>query len=71
MRNLFLLALFANFLMYAYGTGAFGPPPQEQGRDPLRVNQQIRADALSAQPLGVPPAAQPTAAAQPLAPIRN
>lgn len=55
MRNLFLLALFANFLMYAYGTGAFGPPPQQQGREPLRVNQQIRPDALSAQPLDAMP----------------
>ncbi|MBU4610723.1 hypothetical protein IMZ29_09310 [Achromobacter sp. GG226] len=51
MRNFFFLALLANFLLYAFGTGAFGPPPQEQGREPLRMNQQIRADSLSTRPL--------------------
>jgi len=47
MRSLFMLALFANFLMYAFGTGAFGPPPHDHGREPQRLAQQIRPDALA------------------------
>lgn len=46
MRSLFIVALLANFLLYAFGTGAFGPPPEETGRDPQRLQQQLRADAI-------------------------
>ena len=51
MRSLFLLALFANFLLFALGTGAFGPPPQEQGRDPARAQQQLRPENVAVKPL--------------------
>lgn len=46
MRALFVLALIANFLLYAFGTGAFGPPPEDTGRDPQRLTHQVRADAI-------------------------
>jgi len=51
MRLLFFLVLIANFVVFAYGTGAFGPSPQEAGREPLRATQQIRADTLIARPI--------------------
>ncbi len=47
MRGLFLLTLFANFLLFALGTGAFGPPPQEQGREPARAEQQLRPENVT------------------------
>lgn len=46
MRSLVILALLANFLLYAFGTGAFGPPPEDAGRDTQRLSQQLRADAI-------------------------
>lgn len=51
MRSLFLLALLANFLLFALGTGAFGPPPQEQGRDPARLQQQLKPENVSVKAL--------------------
>jgi len=58
MRSLFMLTLLANFLLFALGTGAFGPPPQEQGRDPMRATQQLRANAISIQALTSAPASR-------------
>ena len=49
MRSLVILALLANFLLYAFGTGAFGPPPEDAGRDTQRLQQQLRADAIALQ----------------------
>jgi len=46
MRTLFLLALLANFALYAYGTGAFGIPPQERGREPERLTRQTAPETL-------------------------
>lgn len=46
MRSLFILALIANVLLYAVGTGAFGPRPEDAGREPQRLKQQLRADAI-------------------------
>lgn len=47
MRMLFILALFANFLLFALGTGAFGPPPQEQGRNPARSQHQLHPENVA------------------------
>lgn len=46
MRSLFLLALLANFALFAYGTGAFGIPPSERGREPERMAEQTAPDTL-------------------------
>lgn len=47
MRSLFLLALLANFALYAYGTGAFGVPPEDRGREPERLAQQTPPQSLT------------------------
>lgn len=61
MKALFVLTLLANFLMYAYGTGAFGPPPEDVGRERARVNQELRAEFLQARP-AIPRAPESNAA---------
>jgi len=45
MRNLFLLILVLNAVIFAIGQGWLGTPPAEQGRDPARLQQQINAQA--------------------------
>ncbi len=46
MRSLFILALLANAALFAYGTGAFGDPPGNEGRDPARLQQQTSPESL-------------------------
>jgi len=46
MRNLFLLILLLNALIFARGQGWLGTPPADQGRDPARLKQQINAQAV-------------------------
>lgn len=46
MRSLFVLLAVANLTLYAFGTGAFGPPPNERGREPQRLLHQIRPEAV-------------------------
>jgi len=46
MRNLFLLILILNALIFALGHGWLGTPPADQGRDPARLQQQVNAQAV-------------------------
>lgn len=47
MRSLFFIVLLANVALFAYGTGAFGDPPGNEGRDPARLQQQTSPQSLS------------------------
>jgi len=52
MRVVFLVFLIANVLLLAFGRQWLGiAPPEQVGRDPERVTQQVRPDAIS---LGTP-----------------
>jgi len=57
MRLLFLLVVVVNIGLLAYGQGAFGPPPSEEGRlrmEPPQLNPQVVT-------LGEPSVATPAA----------
>lgn len=59
MRLILFLVVLANGLVFAMGTGAFGPPPSAQGREPQRLAQQVDPGLIRVQPLGanLPPPA--------------
>jgi len=53
----FLLALmlFANAMMFAFGQGWLGTAPADVGRDPVRLRQQVNAQAVSVMPASTTP----------------
>ncbi|AKQ53507.1 hypothetical protein [Bordetella hinzii] len=50
MRILFLVILLANLWAYGLGQGWLGPRPDDEGRDPRRLNQELNADHISLAP---------------------
>ena len=46
MRYLFLLIVIANALIFGLGQGWFGTPPAEQGREPQRLQQQVKPQSV-------------------------
>jgi hypothetical protein len=43
MRILFVLILLANVVLYGIGQSWFGASPSEEGRDPMRLQQELNA----------------------------
>ncbi|AHV92211.1 hypothetical protein [Bordetella holmesii] len=50
MRILFLVLLLANVWAYGLGQGWLGPRPDDEGRDPRRLTQQLNAGQVSLAP---------------------
>jgi hypothetical protein len=46
MRILFVLIVLANVVVYGIGQGWLGPTPEDEGRDPMRMQQQLNADKV-------------------------
>ncbi|WP_459616149.1 hypothetical protein [Bordetella sp. 2513F-2] len=47
MRVLFLLIVLANVWAYALGQGWLGVPPNDEGRNPARLAQELNAGQVS------------------------
>ncbi|WP_094816376.1 hypothetical protein [Bordetella genomosp. 12] len=50
MRILFLVLLLANLWAYGLGQGWLGPRPDDEGRDPRRLKQELNAAQISVTP---------------------
>jgi hypothetical protein len=46
MRILFILIVLANIVVYGVGQGWLGPRPEDEGRDPMKLQQQLNADKV-------------------------
>lgn len=66
-RAVFVLALLANVILFAFGQTWLGiPPPAQAGRDPDRLTQQVRPDAIEIGPMpGVTPPPAPVSSVAP------
>ncbi|WP_186332182.1 hypothetical protein [Bordetella genomosp. 13] len=52
MRILFVLILLANLWAYAMNQGWLGQPPNDEGRTPSRMDQELNADRVTVLPRG-------------------
>jgi cell division septation protein DedD len=46
MRSLFIVLLLANLILFGMGQGWFGEPVSQRGRDPERLQQEIRPEEI-------------------------
>ncbi|WP_086073349.1 hypothetical protein [Bordetella genomosp. 9] len=47
MRILFILIVLANIVVYGIGQGWLGTPPEDEGRDTMKMQQQLNADKVA------------------------
>jgi hypothetical protein len=47
MRILFILIVLANIVVYGIGQGWLGAPPENEGREPIKMQQQLNADKVT------------------------
>ncbi|CAM3368175.1 Putative N-acetyltransferase YedL [Bordetella sputigena] len=46
MRILFILIVLANLVVYGIGQGWLGAQPDDEGREPMKMQQQLNADKV-------------------------
>ncbi|WP_201258529.1 hypothetical protein [Bordetella sp. H567] len=46
MRILFILIVLANIVVYGVGQGWLGVQPEDEGREPIKQQQQLNADKV-------------------------
>jgi hypothetical protein len=46
MRILFILIVLANVVVYGIGQGWLGVRPEDEGREPMKMQQQLNADKV-------------------------
>jgi hypothetical protein len=47
MRILFAVLLIANVVLFGFDQGWFGHAPSQRGREPERLNEEIRPDSIT------------------------